>query len=144
MHSAKRQRKKEFHGRAIEKLNAEYAKLQNRIDRIHLDKLDGEIEECFYRLHVTEWRRDQKEILARIERHQHADQNYIEQGIRLLEIARNAAEYYRSRSQKGSTLENDKIIPVFKQLFNIVHALAADARKAAQDSSQAIKNRPLP
>ncbi len=45
--------KAEFHLRSIEKLNARYAKLQNRIDQIYLDKLDGEIEEAFYRRNVS-------------------------------------------------------------------------------------------
>ena len=79
--------KAEYHRRAIEKLNAQYAKLQNRIDQIYLDKLDGEIEEAFYRRNVSAWREEQAQIRARIERHEKADQNYIEQGIRLLEIA---------------------------------------------------------
>ena len=50
MRDALRQRQKEkaeYHRRAIEKLNAQYAKLQNRIDQIYLDKLDGEIEDAF-------------------------------------------------------------------------------------------------
>ena len=48
--------KAEFHRRAIEKLNAQYAKLQNRIDQIYLDKIDGEVEEAFYRRNVSAWR----------------------------------------------------------------------------------------
>ena len=76
--------KAEFHRRAIEKLNAQYAKLQNRIDQIYLDKLDGEVEEAFYRRNVSAWREEQAQIRARIERHEKADQNYIEQGIRLV------------------------------------------------------------
>jgi hypothetical protein len=35
------QEKAVFHRRAIEGLNARYLKLQNRIDQIYLDKLDG-------------------------------------------------------------------------------------------------------
>ena len=83
----------------IEKLNAQYAKLQNRIDQIYLDKLDGEVEEAFYRRNVSAWREEQAQIRARIERHEKADQNYIEQGIRLLEIARNAQEFFRTHGQ---------------------------------------------
>jgi hypothetical protein len=94
-----RTEKAEFHRRSIEKLNARYAKLQNRIDQIYLDKLDGEVEETFYCRNVSQWRKEQAQIRARIERHEKADQNYIEQGIRLLKIARNASEFYRSQGQ---------------------------------------------
>jgi site-specific DNA recombinase len=133
------QEKAEYNHRAIERLNAQYAKLQNRIDQIYLDKLDGEIEEGFYRKNVSLWRKEQAQIRGRIERHEKADQNYIEQGIKLLEIARNALEFYRTHGQEdrakllqfvfqGSKLEKERIIPVFKPSFDIIQALASDAR----------------
>ena len=65
MRDALRQRQKEkaeYHRRAIEKLNAQYAKLQNRIDQIYLDKLDGEMEDAFYRRNVSLWREEQAQI----------------------------------------------------------------------------------
>lgn len=72
--------KAEFHRRAIEKLNAQYAKLQNRIDQIYLDKLDGEVEETFYSRSVSKWHVEPAQVRTRIERHEKADQNYIERG----------------------------------------------------------------
>ena len=131
--------KAEFHRRSMEKLNAGYAKLQNRIDQIYLDKLDGEIEEAFYRRNVSQWREEQAQIRARIERHEKADQNYIEQGIRLVEVARNASEFYRNQGQAeratllrfimpGSTFQNDKVVPAFKPPFDIIHRIAQEAR----------------
>ena len=89
MRDALRQRQKEkaeYHRRAIEKLNAQYAKLQNRIDQIYLDKLDGEMEDAFYRRNVSLWREEQAQIRTRFEGHENADQDYIEQGIRLLQL----------------------------------------------------------
>jgi site-specific DNA recombinase len=134
------QEKKAFTDRSLEKLSAEHLKLKNRIDQMYLDKLDGEIDEDFYREHVSKWREEQETILDRIKRHQHADQNYIEQGIKLLDVARNAPEFFRTHDKEeraqllqfilhGSTLENDTIIPVFRPPFDIIHAMAADARQ---------------
>jgi site-specific DNA recombinase len=131
--------KAEFHRRAIEKLNAGYAKLQNRIDQIYLDKLDGEVEAAFYRRNVAQWREEQAQIRARIERHENADQNYIGQGIRLVEIARNASEFYRSQDKAeraallrflmpGSSLQGDRVVPAFKPPFDIIHRIAQEAR----------------
>lgn len=139
--------KAEFHRRAIEKLNAHYTTLQNRIDQIYLDKLDGEVEEAFYRRNVFQWREEQAQVRARIERHEKADQNYIEQGIRLLEMARNAQELYRSRGQAeraallgfilpGSTLQGDRVIPAFKPPFDIIHRIAQEARRATQGTKK--------
>jgi len=150
MREAQRQSQKEkaeFHRRSIEKLNAHYAKLQNRIDQIYLDKLDGEIEEAFYRRNVSQWREEQAQIRTRIERHEKADQNYIEQGIRLLEIARNASEFYRSKGQAeraaflqfvmpGSALQNESVVPAFKPPFDIIHRMAMEARTYQQGNKK--------
>lgn len=76
-----------------------------------------------------------------IKSHQEADENYIEQGIKLLELAEKTAEIYRTRGQEarselfrfimpGSILEKDKVIPAFKQPFDIIHQLAEDAKRA--------------
>jgi site-specific DNA recombinase len=131
--------KAKFHRRSIEKLNTRYAKLQNRIDQIYLDKLDGEVKEAFYRRNVSQWREEQAQIRAWIERHEKADQNYIEQGIRLVEVARNASEFYRGQGQAeraamlrfsmpGSSLQGDRVIPTFKPPFDIIYRIAKEAR----------------
>ena len=140
--------KAEYHRRAIEKLNAQYTKLQNRIDQIYLDKLDGEVEAAFYRRNVSAWREEQAQIRTRIERHEKADQNYIDQGIRLLELARNAQEFYRTHEQAeraallgfilpASTLDRDRVVPTFKAPFDIIHRIAQETKKAAPDPETA-------
>jgi site-specific DNA recombinase len=132
--------KAEFHRKAIEGLNAQYLKLQNRIDQMYLDKLDGEVEEAFYIKHMKEWREDQKRLQRQIEAHQEADENYIEQGIRLIEIARNAYGFYQSKDQPiraelirfifpNSKLRDGKVEPVFKPPFDIIWKMAQEARK---------------
>ncbi len=136
--------KAEYHRRAIEKQNAQYTKLQNCIDQIYLDKLDREVEEAFYRRNVTAWREEQSQIRARVERHEKADQNYIEQGIRLFELARNAQEFFRTHGQAertallafilpGSTLERDRVVPAFKPPFDTIHRIAQETKRAASD-----------
>jgi hypothetical protein len=40
------------------------------------------VEEVFYRRNLAQWREEQAQIRARIERHEKADENYIEQGGR--------------------------------------------------------------
>ena len=133
--------KAEFHRKAIEGLNTQYLKLQNRIDQMYLDKLDGEVEEAFYIKHMKEWREDQKRLQRQIEAHQEADENYIEQGIRLIEIARNAYAFYQSKDQPkrvelirfifpNSILRDSKVVPVFKSPFDIIWKMAQQARKS--------------
>jgi len=138
------QEKAEFHRKAINKLNAKYMKLQNRIDQMYLDKLDGEIEEAFYQKHVRQWRKEQYSIQEQIRQHQKADENYIEQGIKLLEIAKNAYRFFKSKSKperaelirfilSGSKLHDGKVIPAFKPPFDIIWRLTRETRKYKTD-----------
>ena len=128
-----------FHDDAIKRLHSQYEKLKNRLDQIYLDKLDGEIEDAFYKRSTKAWRAEQEKIEDGIRRHRKADENYVEQGIKLLELAENSASIYRTKGQKAraelirfimpdSMLEKDTVRPVFKPPFDIIHRLAAQAR----------------
>jgi site-specific DNA recombinase len=128
-----------YHDAEIEKLNARYALLQNRIREIYLDKLDGEIEAAFYKLSTQEWRDEQSEILEKLKRHQKADENYIDQGIRLLDLTQRASTLFSDRTEAekrelirfimpDSILESGTIRPIFKPPFDIIHRIATDAR----------------
>jgi site-specific DNA recombinase len=131
------------HGRAIRRLQADFEKLQNRLDQAYLDKLDGEIDEDFYRRSVTTWRSEQEEIHRRIELHKNADRNYIDQGINLPELTQRATEIF---SQKGpeerrelvkfvlsnSIIDGSTLKPIFKPPFDIIWRLAQDARQVSR------------
>ena len=128
-----------FHDTAIKGLHARYEKLKNRLDQIYLDKLDGEIEDAFYRRCVKEWQDEQVDIRAQIARHEAANNNYIEQGIRLLELTQRASTLFSDRTaaekrelirfiMPNSTLEAGTVIPTFKPSFDIIHRIATDAR----------------
>ena len=138
-----REEKTAFHNKEIKKLHADYEKLQHRIDQIYLDKLDGEIEEAFYKRSKKEWRQQQACIRAKIERHEQADENYIEQGIKLLELTQRASALFSNRDQSAkselirfvmpdSILEKDTVRPVFKPPFDIIWNLAHEARKVGR------------
>lgn len=136
-----------FHIKAIDRLRAEHDKLRNRIDQIYLDRLDGEIEDAFYRRCMKEWTDEQAKIRERIERHEQANVNYIEQGVALLDLATNAHSLWkRGQAERtelirfvmpDSTLERDKIIPTFKPPFDIIWRLAQEAREAARGAYKA-------
>jgi hypothetical protein len=78
---------KAFHAEAIARLQAEYRRLQNRIDAMYLDKLDGRIDTAFFDGKSAEWRAEQDRILRHIETHQSANRTYIEEGVQLLRLA---------------------------------------------------------
>ena len=78
------------HEEAIKRLRAEYDRLQARIDAMYIDKLDGKIGGEFFEKMAGQWREDQTRCLRDIERHQEAEQSYMDEGVRILELARNA------------------------------------------------------
>jgi site-specific DNA recombinase len=128
-----------LHRRSIRTLQAQYEKLRNRVNQIYLDKLDGEIEDAFYRKCVKEWQDEQRTIEGRIHRHREADRNFIEQGINLLDLTQRATEIFRDKGEAekrelirfimpDSILEAGTVIPTFKPPFDIIHRIATDAR----------------
>ena len=46
--SQSHQDEKRFHGEALAPLTAEYEQLQNRLDTMYVDKLDGKVSESFF------------------------------------------------------------------------------------------------
>ncbi|CAG0948775.1 hypothetical protein RHIZO_00055 [Rhizobiaceae bacterium] len=61
---------------------------------MYLDKLDGRIDNAFYDRMLAQWRTEQTRLLREIERHGSAEESYMEDGIRLLELARNASRLF--------------------------------------------------
>lgn len=49
-------RREGVHDEAIARLQAEYRRLQNRIDAMYLDKLDGRIDTAFFDSKSADWR----------------------------------------------------------------------------------------
>jgi site-specific DNA recombinase len=91
---------KAFHDAAISRLQAEYRRLQNRIDVMYLDKLDGRIETAFFDSKSAEWRAEQDRLLRDVATHPAANQTYIEEGVRLLHLAQRAHELFE-RQEAG-------------------------------------------
>jgi site-specific DNA recombinase len=82
------------HDEAIARLTAEHTKIQRRLDAMYDDKLDGVIDEAFFRRKADECRGEQAKLSDEIERHRQANQNYIEDGARLLDLANKAADLF--------------------------------------------------
>jgi site-specific DNA recombinase len=84
------QDEKQLHAAAVERLQREHRRLQDRLERMYEDKLDGQIENEFYNRKAADYRREQARIMREIQAHGTANQSYIEDGVRLLELAQQA------------------------------------------------------
>ncbi len=122
---------KACHDGMIKSLQAEYNKLQNRIDQAYTDKLDGIIAEDLFLRKMNEWREEQNQIMAKIRNHQNANQNYLEEGIKILELANKAYSLYQKQNphqkarllkivQSNSTWDGLSVRPVYKKPFDLI------------------------
>ena len=88
------------HEAAIERLQTEHKRLQSRLDAMYIDKLDGRVDATFYERMSTSWREEQIRCLREIERHQAANKSYMDEGVRLLELARNARRLFERQEPR--------------------------------------------
>ena len=92
---------RQFHEETVARLQAEVKRIQTRLDAIYEDKLDGTITEEFWARKNAEWRRKQMEALAAVERHQTANHLYLDEGARILDLARRAHDLWEKQPQEG-------------------------------------------
>ncbi len=122
---------KEYHDQMIKNLNAQYVRIQNRLDQVYLDKLDGKITEDFWREKSEEWRDEQQAIREKIEKHENANVNYFDQGVKILELAHRAYPLYLSQNAfekrklldyilSNCTLTNGTLCATYRKPFDIL------------------------
>jgi len=134
---------KRFHDEALARLQAEYGKLQSRLDAMYVDKLDGRIDAPFYDRKAAEWQAEQTRLLRSIEEHQTANHSYFTDGVGLLDLARRAGELFRAQpaSSKRRLLDfllsnsvwmGSELRATFRQPFDLIAVTAkADAAETA-------------
>ena len=88
---------KRFREDAIIRLQEEQSKIQNRLDRLYDDRLDGFIEPDFFERKSREWRQTQKRFADQITDYQEAANDYVQDGIRLLELSKKAYFLYKQQ-----------------------------------------------
>jgi hypothetical protein len=122
---------KRYHNDMISTLQNQYQKLQDRIDAMYIDKLDGKISEDLFSRKNEEWNTEQVDILRKIEQHQGANRSYLEEGARLLELAQQAVTLYEKQEMQekrrllnfvfsNSTWKDGKLIPAYRKPFDLL------------------------
>jgi site-specific DNA recombinase len=143
---------KREHGAAIARLRAEHDRLQSRIHAMYVDKLDGKVESAFFDRMSAEWRAQQDYCLREIEQHQTADQSYLEEGVRLLELAQNARRLFEMQEARekrrllnfvvsNSSWKDGKLEVTLRQPFDLLAETAARAeRTGAAERAISVKS----
>ena len=98
---------KEYHNGCIEALDRRHKVIQDRVDRIYVDNLDGKVTEEFWERKSEEWLAEQIRIRASIAEHERANVSYLEDGVTIIELAQNAYSMWlrRNRPERRQLLD---------------------------------------
>jgi hypothetical protein len=114
---------------------------------MYVHKLDGVVDTAFFEKMSTRWRDEQSRSLREIERHQQADRSCMDEGVQLLELARNAQSLFEQQEPhekrrllhfvlSNCTWEDGEVVATFRQPFDLL-AETAEKAFAASRSTQA-------
>ena len=87
-----------YHNNSIDQLNHQIKRLQTRIDQTYLDKLDGKITEEFWQSRTNEWLSEKDNLMIKLSATQKADMHFLENAEFILELAKNAAQMFKTAS----------------------------------------------
>src|SRR5436190_3338976 len=132
------------HEEAIRRYQAEYKRLQERINVMYVDKLDGLVDTAFFEKMSNQWRDEQNRCQREIERHQAADRSYLDEGIQLLELARNAQRLFAKQKPRekrrlldfvlaNCAWEDGEVVATFRQPFDLLAKTVVTAASAVAD-----------
>ena len=151
LHASQADQRRE-HCAAIERLRAEYDRFERRIEAMYIDKLDGKIGEDFYNKMAGQWREEQSRCLRDIERHQKAEQSYMDEGVRILELAQNALALFERQPARekrrllnfvlsNCSWEDGQIAAAFRQPFDLLaETTAVTAHREGENTGGPPKN----
>jgi site-specific DNA recombinase len=139
------------HREAIERLRAEHTRLGERINAMYIDKLDGKIGGDFFDKFAGEWREEQRRLQREIDRHETADQSYMDKGVQILELARNAQRLFERQKPRekrrllnfvlsSCSSESGEVCAIFRQPFDLLaDTTAIVARREAGEGTKSAK-----
>ena len=146
-----------YHDEAIVRLQVEYKRLQARLDAMYVDKLDGRVDAMFFDRKAAEWRAEQDGLLRAVEGHQTANRTYLNEGVRLLELARRAHELFQRQVARekrrlldfivsNCTWRNGRLTATYRQPFDLLAVSAGDwdRERAALGSAARVSEKWLP
>ena len=119
------------HEEAIKRLQAEHRRLGERMSAMNFEKLDGKIEGDFVDEMAGAWREEQRRLPRDIDRHEEAERSYMDEGVRILELARNAQALFERQPARekrrlldlvfsNCSWEDGEMVATFRQPSDIL------------------------
>jgi hypothetical protein len=147
----------EFRRREVKRLEEEVEELDRKIDQLYEDKLSGAVPEKFWSRKFQEYTMRQNLVRSQIEDHARVRTIYLDEGVRILELAQKAHSLYVGRNPSDQrkmldlmvsncTLKGGKVEGELTELFAILADGAAQEEKMRSrgDSELAINKIWLP
>ena len=142
------------HKETIKRHQAEYKRLQDRINAMYVDKLDGLVDTAFFGKMSNQWREEQNRCQHEIDRHQNADKSYMDEGVQILELARNAQRLFERQEPRqkrrllnfllsNCTWDDGKVVATFRQPFDLLeetNAIATRQEAVDEGNSPQLEN----
>ncbi len=123
--------KKKEHNEALTRLHSQYKRIQNRIDQLYEDKLDGEISREEYREKKTKWEIELQKVRKQIEAIENQNKDYLENASVILDLTQKAAYAYEGQAKEGKqklikilfsnlSWKGGELIATFAEPFDII------------------------
>ena len=108
-------------------------------------ELDGKIGGDFFDKFAGEWREEQQRLQREIDRHETAEQSYMDEGVQIFELARNAQRLFERQEPRekrrllnfvrsNCSWENGEVRATFRQPFDLLaETTAIIARQEAEE-----------
>jgi site-specific DNA recombinase len=101
-----------------------------------------------------QWRLEQDNLMVEIIRHREADSSYVDEGVRLIELAKSAGRLFRKQPPSeqrrllnfvlsNSTWRNGELHPTFRQPFDLIAQATAEAGRGEGEESRIPSEHPL-
>jgi hypothetical protein len=137
------------HEDAIKRHQAEYKRLQDRINGMYVDKLDGLVDSAFFEKISNQWREEQNRCQRAMDQHRAAEKTYMDEGVQLLELARNAQGLFADQEPRekrrllnvvlsNCTWKDGEVVATFRQPFDLL--AETSMRVASAEASESIKS----
>jgi hypothetical protein len=119
---------------------------------MYVDKLDGKIDGDFFDKMAGQWREEQRRLQHDIDRHEEAEQSYMDEGVRILELARNAKALFEQQPARekrrllnfvlsNCSWEDGEVVATLRQPFDLLaETTAIAARSSAGSDRNSTKN----
>ena len=126
-----RVKEREFREKEVARLERKSADLQSKLDRAYEDRLDGTIEDGFWRDISARWREQQDQVAAQLTKFRAAHRNYIDEATEILELSKTAYSKYlkgeHSSKRKllqlilsNCTFDGVTLYPTYKTPFDLI------------------------